>query len=1122
LSGIESEGSLAASIAAGALTDAAGNPSLPFTRNYTLVTSMGVGGSTPAAGEIVSPTQPTDFVIDFTLPFNTNPAIGDVLDAADLTVNGIAANSLTINDADTATFHFNSPPAPPSVEGEWTMHMDAGVVDAAPGSGLPDPANIAWTAKFRYDASPMTISTVPAAGSAVQLELTTFDVNLNEPVDPLSVSTGDLSLSQGTVTKVEVQPGGTTIRFTLSGIISEGTLNASIAAGAFTDTFGNPNLEFAGTYSLDIGTLPFPTPLASVAPLGSLIYDSPLTGILHSAADVDSFTIDLDPGQTITVIVRPSADLRPTIALSGPLAGSVTAPATGQAAVLQTVGPTTAGKYTVAVGSAGGFGAYTVEIVLNAAVEMESHDGAPNNGPLAAQNINGSFIPLLKGATRGALLGRTDNINPVQTVFSANFESGSDGFTHTGLWHRSVGHKYESGHSGEYSLYFGTGEKYAKKGNRPETFTEGTYDLRSKGKVQVASGISTSPLINLPASGQISLDFNYILETDGKAGQDHATLQILSAGGTVLKEVKYDDVAESSFWKSATPVDLSAYSGQSIRLRFSFDAVNTNDNSHEGWYVDDVRITSRTEHDYYSFSAAAEQNVTVVLDALSGGDINVILRDAAGVAHAASAAGPLNADKMIYNFDLPATGTYQLAITGDGNTPYSLVVTLGAVFDRELNNSFDTAQNMDGVVGSLGYLGVEGRVGYFTDFNEYSTGPEAAIIQAGLSPVHIIDIGSFDLSTIDVLMVNESNNEGLSSALAGRLAAIRAWVEGGGVFLVHDRFVSDDFSDPQPNPFLLGQSGILVDRDFTYGPDLDVIPPGSTLVTSGPHGIIDNSSLDFGNYSNHGFVVGASLPASAVKILSAGPDSSNVAAFSYPLGAGTVYYSTIPLDFYLDGPYGQPAENLATVYTPNVLTYGDTLGASTASDWYSINAAAGVTLDFLTTTPGGGPGQPGNNLDPRIELYSPAGVLVASGVDLADGRNEAIAYTVPAGAGGLYRVRITAEHGTTGEYFLDPIQTAPPQPQPRLLAAAAAPRKVANRVATGSLRAGAEHARQQAARQRLLDRDSVDALFGDADPGDRKSAWYRAQPQAEVAESLLDLVINSGSRGKKGKARAGR
>jgi Big-like domain-containing protein len=1009
------------------------------------------------------------------------------------------------------------------------MHIAAGALAADASSGLPvanRPVH-EWSASFRYDFLPMQVtSTNPANGSPVQLALTTLDVNLNEAVDPASVSEGDLTLSQGSVTDAEVLAGGTTIRFTLSGITSEGTLNANIATGAFEDAFGNPSQAFAGSYSLDIGTIPFPTPLASVAPLGSLIYDPPFAGVLHDAIDTDSFTIKVDAGQTITVVVQPDAGLKPNVTLSGPLSGSATAGAAGQDAVLQTVGPTVEGEYTVTVASAGGFGGYTVEIILGAAVELESHDGGLNNSPATAQDISGSFIPLLKGSTRGAVLGQTDANGPTDQVYFANFETGSEGFAISGLWHRSTGHGPEGGHSSSNSMYFGAGEKYAQKGNRPPTFTKGTYEIIKKGKgggAQIAAGNLTSPNIDLPAGGQLTLNFNYLLQTQGSTSLDLAQLQIKPTTSSTWKTLdSYNGVAESNFWRSANPVDISEFAGQTVQIRYLFDSINTQNNNFEGWYVDDIHITNTRAHDHYTFTTLTDRNVTVVLDSLGGGDINVLLRDAAGVTLQAGAAGPLNVDKVIYNFNLPAAGTYNLAITGQSSTPYSLVVTLGAVFDLEPNNSFATAQNMDGVVGSLGYLGVEGRVGYFTDFNEFSTAPEAAITQAGLTPVQITDIGSFNLSTIDVLMVNESNNDGLSAALSGRLGAIQTWVNGGGVFIVHDRFVSDDFSDPQSNPFLLGQAGILVDRDFAYGPDLDVIPPGSTLVTSGPHGVITNSSLDGGNYSNHGFVVGSSLPASAVKILSAGPDSNNVAAFSYPLGTGAVYYSTIPLDYYLGYPFDQPAENLATVYTPNVLSYGETLNASTASDWYSVTALPGATLEFLTTTPGDGLGQPANNLDPHIELYGPGGALVAEGN--TNQRNETIIYTVPAGGGGLYRIRVTAEDGTTGEYFLDPIQTTPPPPAKLLAAATSSSRKAASagKSVNAGLLASAALSQKKSASQRQLEVQSVDALFASTNRAGSKTDWYGPQPQAEVADSLLDLLSSSLSSGKKWSARARR
>jgi hypothetical protein len=37
-------------------------------------------------------------------------------------------------------------------------------------------------------------------------------------------------------------------------------------------------------------------------------------------------------------------------------------------------------------------------------------------------------------------------------------------------------------------------------------------------------------------------------------------------------------------------VDLTAYLGESVQLRYHFDTVNAADNAYEGWYVDDIRI----------------------------------------------------------------------------------------------------------------------------------------------------------------------------------------------------------------------------------------------------------------------------------------------------------------------------------------------------------------------------------------------------------------------------------------------------------------------------------------------------------------------------------------------------
>src|SRR5262249_58482927 len=92
-------------------------------------------------------------------------------------------------------------------------------------------------------------------------------------------------------------------------------------------------------------------------------------------------------------------------------------------------------------------------------------------------------------------------------------------------------------------------------------------------------------------------------------------------------------------------------------------------------------------------------------------------------------------------------------------------------------------------------------------------------------------------------------------------------------------------------------------------------------------------------------------------------------------------------------------------------------GGRRNDDWYSITVIQG-RLQFETSTPGDGPGEFANTLDPHIELFDSTGTtLIATGAPLEDGRNESIDVSgLPAPA--TYLIRVTAEGNTRGEYFL--------------------------------------------------------------------------------------------------------
>jgi hypothetical protein len=205
-----------------------------------------VTSTDPACGSIIN-TQPTDFIVNL-----SDAVVPGTVDASDFTVNGIPANSFSLSNGDTTiTFTFNSSPV--TTEGEQTMHIPAGAFNRASDN---DPV-FEFNCTFRYDATLLVVTdTVPPVGGTFTPPAPgdyTFDVNWNEPVDPTSVQTSDLTLTGNvgaSVTNVQVINGNMTTEFTVHFSFG-GSVTACIAAGAITDAFGNPNEEFCGSYTVE-------------------------------------------------------------------------------------------------------------------------------------------------------------------------------------------------------------------------------------------------------------------------------------------------------------------------------------------------------------------------------------------------------------------------------------------------------------------------------------------------------------------------------------------------------------------------------------------------------------------------------------------------------------------------------------------------------------------------------------------------------------------------------------------------------------------------------------------------------------------------------------------------------
>lgn len=233
-------------------------------------------------------------------------------------------------------------------------------------------------------------------------------------------------------------------------------------------------------------------------------------------------------------------------------------------------------------------------------------------------------------------------------------------------------------------------------------------------------------------------------------------------------------------------------------------------------------------------------------------------------------------------------------------------------------------------------------VGYYNlSYGQGVAAQVPPIEAAGGIPVHLSDLSLEDLAEVGVLFVENPNNSGYATSFLNRLEDIAAWVASGGVFIFHDRHVTTA-AWVIPG----GEDVTMVRSPGTY---IGVLDP-STLVTNGPGGIVTDTTLDGGNMSHHGWVEASSLPAAAVKILSAGdPDHvvhpDRVVTLSVPYGEGFVIYSTIPLDHYLAGSGSVPA--FAEIYAPNVVSYGMQLAGAATGMIGQVAPAASLGLQGL-------------------------------------------------------------------------------------------------------------------------------------------------------------------------------
>jgi murein DD-endopeptidase MepM/ murein hydrolase activator NlpD len=221
-------------------------------------------------------------------------------------------------------------------------------------------------------------------------------------------------------------------------------------------------------------------------------------------------------------------------------------------------------------------------------------------------------------------------------------------------------------------------------------------------------GFLTSPPIRIPAAGY-SLNFKYWF--DGEAANPHwdqRRIQIAVDGGNYVNVYQlYDDAQRT--WLSGPFLDLSAYAGHTIRVRFAFYTGDEIGNANTGWAIDDFSVTAAAapacsdanepdnssataaalstaapasgqicpagDEDYYRFTAAGTSRIVAKLEGVTALKPHMEILDGDGSSVLASS------DSASVGYQLPGAGTYFVKVRsqnhpGEGGTDHGYSLRL--------------------------------------------------------------------------------------------------------------------------------------------------------------------------------------------------------------------------------------------------------------------------------------------------------------------------------------------------------------------------------------------------------------------------------------------------------------
>lgn len=201
------------------------------------------------------------------------------------------------------------------------------------------------------------------------------------------------------------------------------------------------------------------------------------------------------------------------------------------------------------------------------------------------------------------------------------------------------------------------------------------------------SGTLTSPLIDLTQSRDSRLVVTHFLWTERSQTKDLGRIQLSVDGGAFATLLTRD----FTFYDFLTDtLDLSAYDGHTVRVRFAFDTVDALQNQYQGWAIRNVRVESATTNRAPSISIPSsiagteEQSVTFAASASDAdgdaldlrwdfGDGTVLFNPSTTVTHVYTKSGTFTATVTAYDGHNSASSTATVTIANVNDRPVAVI-----------------------------------------------------------------------------------------------------------------------------------------------------------------------------------------------------------------------------------------------------------------------------------------------------------------------------------------------------------------------------------------------------------------------------------------------------------------